>query len=588
MKPRRHGRIFGIGILLLLSWTGIGLAQQTPEASPEAEFAWVEIPEDATVKPLIEQQVRRQIEEQKLISFEQTTAVFDRWVRDKQRVLEEWQRRFDESREALRRSFQAISDELTHYVSLSNKLEVAEISLRAALNRIQTLDERIRSLKNERKTIEQNFQAQLNDFGWQILLKGTLEQEFIESISQDEMKQLVGNAINTQAIRLINEGMVQSSGEIRDHEILQNRIRSVTAGRAETTSTYPIGISSDVLNEQGIPQGTIDHLFHIVTVFPFNSGETGRGTTDLGGAADAVTGTTLEAQTEEVRESTLDELLSGSDIQDPNIKGFLSNWQRIIQKNNRNTFAKLDAIRQTTEANLREIDGRISIFDEERRGKRCEAVRTQLSISGTIDQAHQEWRQQCPTDDAIDNLIQQQKHWEEQIWPRLAADFQQKQSEYARNYGTKIIAFDRVVDGKRKGDETPIDTWARVAQEAFADLDKEVSIQQYREEILIIDQKLSKYDSQTVEYKPVPKAFAIIYLATHGFSGQFVSIAGVGVKYQLQSQTQVATVRPKRPRLKSATQCDLHRIQRMLSAKIPLEAVSKRCLIPIHQEALEE
>ena len=563
-----------LAVLLVGGMPGL-LHPADPLTNDSGDFTWIPIPEGAEAAPLVEQEVRRLAAARVILPFERTTGVFEHWIALKRNLSAAWQQRFHERRETLRQALQIMSEQTKTYRKIVNRLSLAETALQSARQRIDFLDEQLQSLQNEQNILQQNFQAQLDGFGFQLMLQGSARQRYESSLPQEELRTQLGLAMSFQAIRDWDETLVQTTTMLQNYELISSRVQSVLQGRSETTATYPIGISK-AWRKNGHSIGKITHLFHIITVYPFYTRATGSTTVSGGETLPmlspepeiiALTGVNLHAVLYEIG------------IDDSNLEHFLESWLRLIEEANEDTMRRLQEVRSAFQIQGHALKARTQALQEERAAKRCEVLHLRWQIHGPTPALEQAWPARCADAGPSDKLLDAKTLWEAQTWPGLSRDFQVTHREYAQTYAVKTVVFEKVSDGKSQPNESLTDTWVRVAQNAFATLRREISAQDYKEDILIIGQRLSDYRETTVTYQKIPKAFTILYLADHESDNQVVQIAGVGVKYRFQSERtfSIPLTLSEGAIFASKTQCDLQQLEQLFRYNISLERIADRC-----------
>ena len=555
-----------------------GLLHSAEQPNPIGTFVWVPIPRGEEAAPLVEQEVRRLASAGNILPFERTTRVFEHWIALKRSLSADWQQRFHERRETFRQTLHNMGEQTKTYREIINRLSLVETALQSARQRIGFLDDQLQSLQNELSILEQNFQTQLDGFGFQIMFQGSVRQRYGSPLPKDELRTRLGLAMNFQAIRELDETLVQITDMILDHELLSTQVKSDLQGRSETTATYPIGISK-VWRENSRSIGTITHLFHIITVYPFYSRETDGG---ISSRSETLPLLSLVPEINALTAVNLHTVLFENDIEDSNLGHFLESWLRLITETNENTMMRLLEVRTAFQSQRLALKARTQALQKERADKRCEILHLRWQLHGPTEALEQAWPAHCGAAGGSKKLLDAKAQWETQNWSDLLREFQETHQEYAQTYETKTVAFEKVSDGKSQPNENPTDTWVRVAQNAFATLHREISAQDYKEDILIIGQRLSDYRETTVTYRKIPTAFTILYLADHESNNQVVQLAGVGVKYRFQSKRtfSIAPVVSGGVFIAPKTQCDLRQLEQLFHYNIPLERIAERCGLP--------
>ena len=565
-------------IILLLALLGGGVPRwlhSAEQSNPIGTLIWVPIPKGAEVATLVDKEVRRLVLGGTILPFERTTRVFENWVTLKRSLLADWRDRFHKRREMFRQTLLDITEHAKNYREIINRISLAENALQSFRQRIRFLDDQLQSLQNEQKIIEQNFQTQLDGFGFQIIFHGSVRQKYKSPLPQDHLRTQLGLAMNVKAIRELDETLVQITDMILDQELLSTHLTSELEGRSETTATYPISISK-VWRENNASIGTISHLFQVITVYPFYSRKTAG---DIYSKSETLSLLNSIPEINPLTKINLQEVLFENGIDDNNLEHFLESWLSLITETNESTMRRLQELRNTFQSQRLSLKSRMQALKKERALKLCEIIHLRWQLHGPTEKLAQTWPVHCGPTGESKNLLDAKAHWETHIWSEMLREFQETHQEYVKIYSSKIVAFEKVSDGKSQPGEKPTDTWIRIAQNSFDTLHREISAQDYKEDILIIGQRLSDYQETTVTYRKIPIAFTILYLADHESDNQVAQIVGIGVKYRFESERTYSIPPPVISGVFYApkTKCDLRQLEQMFDYNIPLENIAKRC-----------
>ncbi|MCH7477989.1 MAG: hypothetical protein IIA14_07805 [SAR324 cluster bacterium] len=260
---------------------------------------------------------------------------------------------------------------------------------------------------------------------------------------------------------------------------------------------------------------------------------------------------------------------------------FIESWLIQIEQNNNNIERRIDALTKSFAGNLERVDNKIVLLKSEIRTIECQIIAGQLEIDGKITKKdRKKFAEDC--NQFHPRKFDRQKDIDKfkgSIWSDLVSDFQTTHKRYFEHFKAKTYRFSYIHSNTRnsKLDSDDMQTWQRVALEAWELLKEKALSKDYSEKILVSSGAITDYQEESRQFEYTPKRIKVLYIAAEDLSGRISYIVGIGAEFALKGNPFVGSAAPELPTEELAFGCTVGMIKTMFELKFPLKVVSKEC-----------
>ena len=501
----RQHIIRSVSILLLLLFPNLSSTQiQTtdptiiPPLGIKSNHKWVYVPEgtsDEELKKMIAGEVKSRISEYEF-KYEETTDIFENWMREKQDLNDRWKSGMLELNTSLREAISKVSKLRQEAVVLKNELDVKRTQLDALK---QTLSNDSLSLKryiNEREFIKKNLTSQLEDITYMAAVLGRRPLGNTEMLS--DVLGEIGDRMLVEAITEINGHQIKSETVVKDYRLIEDLIVDEVSGHAQVLDSY----TNDFAHEP--PEGgDVRYLIQAIEVSPFKRKK-----------VDEKTGKAMDSRALAyiLNRENIERVWQKENLDDDpgknDLKQFIIN--NIItqaEKHNRNVSGKIRKIYYDFVGNLSEVNSRI------------DAIEITLKIhQSNLWVLENEYSSANTRLDNYDNKT---------LNPAID-DLQKIEDKYRYHCDNRVFLADKTEEGK-------VITSIAGAYSEFGErtVEKisEFKEAEYTNTVIAVDYKLASFSESLVTFTPDVRAFTVLYLSKKTYSKSLNYIACIG--YQL-------------------------------------------------------
>lgn len=511
----RQHIIRSVSILLLLLFPNLSSTQiQTtdptiiPPLGIKSNHKWVYVWEgtsDEELKEMIAGEVKSRISEYEF-KYEETTDIFENWMREKQDLNDRWKSGMLELNTSLREAISKVSKLRQEAVVLKNELDVKRTQLDALK---QTLSNDSLSLKryiNEREFIKKNLTSQLEDITYMAAVLGRRPLGNTEMLS--DVLGEIGDRMLVEAITEINGHQIKSETVVKDYRLIEDLIVDEVSGHAQVLDSY----TNDFAQEPR-SGGDVRYLVQAIEVGPFKRKK-----------ADQKTGKAIDSRALAyiLDRENIERVWNKENLDDDpgknDLKLFiLNNIISQAEKHNRNVGEKIRKIHDGYVVNLSEVNSRI------------DAIEITLKI-------HQSnlWVLENEYSSANTEL----ENYNNTTLNPAIDDLQKIEGKYRYHGDNRVFLADKTEEGK-------VITSIAGAYSEFGErtVEKisEFKEAEYTNTVIAVDYKLASFSESLVTFTPDVRAFTVLYLSKKTYSKSLNYIACIGYQLALNPTTGAVT-----------------------------------------------